>query len=56
MASKKTAPKAKQTQAQRLLEVAKQAKAGSANSFARATGKASLVKNARKTAKGQVGG
>lgn len=48
MASKKSAPKAKQTQAQRLLEVAKKAKAGSGSSFARATGKSSLVKNGRK--------
>lgn len=49
MASKKSAPKAKQTQAQRLLEVAKKAReAGSENKFARATGKTTLAKNSRK--------
>jgi hypothetical protein len=49
MASRKSAPKATQTQAERLLEVAKKAKAdGNGNKFARATGSAALAKNARK--------
>ena len=45
MASKKSAPKAKktQTQAQRLLEVAKKAKTEGGNPFARASGKTSLA-------------
>jgi hypothetical protein len=49
MASRKNAPKAKQTQAQRLLEVARKARTdGGGNTFASATGKAALVRNARK--------
>jgi hypothetical protein len=51
MAAKKSAPKTRQTQAQRLLEVARKARAGSGNTFARATGKASLVKNGRKASR-----
>ncbi len=48
MASTKSTPKPRQTQAERFLEVAKKAKVAGGHSFARATGKASLAKNARK--------
>ena len=49
MASGRKEPRPKATQAQRMLEVARKAKAeGSGNQFARATGKAALNKNARK--------
>jgi hypothetical protein len=53
--AKKSAPA--KTQAQRLLEVARKARLDqSGSSFARSTGKATLARNARKTAKGQIGG
>ncbi len=45
------------TQAQRLLEAARKARSdGSGSGFSRAMGKATMTKNARKTAKGQIGG
>lgn len=45
------------TQAQRLLEAARKAKLdGGGSGFSRSMGKATLAKNARKTAKGQIGG
>lgn len=54
------APKAEQiqkSQAERLLEVARQARqGGGGQSFARAMGKDTLSKNARKIGKGLVGG
>lgn len=43
------------SQAQRLLEAAKAAKAGSGQSFSRSMGKLTLMRNGRKTAKGGVG-
>jgi hypothetical protein len=50
--TKKSAPKAKQTQAERLLEVAQKTRAaGGGNTFARSTGKATLTRNARKAAR-----
>jgi hypothetical protein len=45
------------SQAQRLLEAVKKARASEGEgAFARSTGKSTLAKNARKTAKGQIGG
>ena len=55
MAKKKAAPI--QTQAERFLEAARKAQVDeSGRTFARAMGKLQLRQNARKTAKGQVGG
>jgi hypothetical protein len=46
-----------QSQAQRLLEAAKKARTDQGGStFARGMGKLQLARNARKTAKGQIGG
>lgn len=55
MAAKKSSHKPASSQAQRLLEAAKKAKAGG-QSFARSVGKATLARQGRKTAKGQIGG
>jgi hypothetical protein len=55
-AAKKGTPPEK-SQAQRLLEAANKAKLdGGGSGFSRSMGKATLTKNARKTAKGQIGG
>jgi hypothetical protein len=54
MASTKTKPA--QTQAQRLLEARKKQVAESGSGFARAMGKIAMARQARKTAKGQIGG
>lgn len=52
MASRKNASKGKQTQAQRLLELARKTRAGGAGSkFANDTGKAALVRNGRKASR-----
>ena len=45
------------SQAQRLLEAARKARIdGGGSGFSRAMGKATIAQNARKTAKGQIGG
>lgn len=57
MAAKKGSQKPVQSQAERLLEAARKARAGKdGQSFARAMGKATLARQGRKTAKGQIGG
>ncbi len=48
MATRKSATKGKQTQAQRLLDLARKAKQGTGSKFANDTGKAALVRNGRK--------
>ena len=45
-----------QSQAQRLLALARKAKDEGGHGFSREVGKATIAKNARKPSKGQVGG
>jgi hypothetical protein len=57
MASKKSPPDKARSQAQRLLEAARKARAEqSGQGFSRAMGKVTMARQARKTAKGQIGG
>lgn len=57
MASKKGSQKPVQSQAERLLEATRKARTNQGGqSFARAVGKATLTRQGRKTAKGQIGG
>lgn len=62
MATTKTKAKSKakpakvQTQAERLLAARKKQVAESGSTFARAMGKIAMARQARKTAKGQIGG